>query len=201
MVLIFVTNLYGQENKCADKTEVFVSAVMAESSENAVLLDVTIKNKGESRIYFARDPVRVDGSEGPYVSYDDTISKLILESRVFDLDRPSPYADQTRVRLQVLNAGETSTFRVMLNGESTRETVPPVHLAFNRRSFKFAEINQIEIRIGYFLAEQGLDLLHEQRPSMMFKGIDKLTIGQNKGKLLFELQEFATTIIDRIHEP
>jgi hypothetical protein len=172
--------------------DVDLNVRMVKSASDQLVLDVNLRNNTGQAIYVAKNPVREDGTKGFYFSFDDGGKIVVVESRVFAPDRPSPYSDQTSVELKKVEPKGEFNESFTIDGK-LMETVPPVRSHINSRQIDVQALRAVRVNYGFFVDEIGIATLFKGKSlSPLFNGLEPIRVGSYRGKRLFEVQKLVT---------
>jgi hypothetical protein len=161
-----------------------------------VVLKAKIRNTTNQQVYIASNPVRVDGSMGFYLSLDSKDRILRIESRVFGLDRPSPYSDQTAVAVKELASMAEVEETITIVHEQL-ETVPPVDLHINRKRIDLTTVKTLQVRYGFFFENSGIrEVLKNKLYGPWINGREQVRVGTTDRKHLCELQNLVSDSVE-----
>lgn len=184
------------EGKCQTMNtslEVSLQRVEGESARQA--FKIVVRNVSGEDVYVVTDPMRTDGSSGPYW-YPDPKSETVLVAG-FALYEPSRDLffdhDAASARLTLLHPSEsystqiTATFPI-------RETVPPYQVHRVPRVFVASQISGMKVEVGYFPSSDELRKLIALKPHGTMTGADFVVYG-NSSRSIASSECFASSSV------
>lgn len=197
LVFFSLADTFGQQvSEVLSKQgkEIDLEIRAARSKGGKVTVEVKVRNNMLRPIFLCTDPRDVNGSEGYFVSFDETNSTFKLESRLFAPDGRSPYTDQSGVYLTRLESNEVYSKTLVLEGQVI-ETVPPAKSNFDKRIFPVRSLKNVQVSLGYFPEDDGiLKLLEHKKFGPFVTGVEVLFSGPNRGKRLYESQRIVSDL-------
>ena len=172
---------------------VAVDLALLKRTPTRLEIQVKVKNLGERPVVVVTDPVRLDGSEGVYLSLNENdSSQLELAFAVYPPPFYTRLAPKTRVTFRRLEAGGAYQTNVVLD-TPLKDTKPPWGETPNTELIDLAKIHQIRANVGILPDDPGVhDAFTNNRSPDGFELVKK---GPFKGKLLFELQALVSSRI------
>jgi hypothetical protein len=152
-------------------------------------MEVVYENVGKRTVFVMIDPVKVDGSKGPYAWISDEHSET-LDVGVMLFPPPKYFllANESRVKLQKLAAGDTHTevFQVPFPFVAT---MPPYGEKPARRKIDPNRLQFVRASVGVLPDDEGLiDLLQRKPFGPFVSGLEELIQGPFKNQRIIALQ-------------
>jgi hypothetical protein len=155
---------------------------------------VVLTNNLDERIYVASNPIRVDGSAGPYISQSNSPSQVVIESRVYEPTYPPPYNPATIVSLIAVDPGGSFVLDMSISWP-LMETVPPINLEFRKKQIDRENVETIQFAVGYFIEETELLKLLERKAFGWTVSGSELIRSSNIPVPLYKVQQLVSTTI------
>lgn len=152
---------------------------------------LTTRNTGKEAVFVLSDPVRANGSAGPYINLAEESSTLGISICFYpppDFDLPT---NQTRLTLKRLPAGGVFTEEIVILFP-THQSAPPYDL--DVKEITPSAIRFVRAKVGILPDEEGVQdfLRRKEKIGPYATGLEKLNKGAFKGKHLYELQRIIT---------
>jgi hypothetical protein len=176
-------------------TSLEVSLQRADGGSEGQLFKIVVRNISGEDVYVVTDPVRTDGSSGPYWYPDPKSEKVLVAG--FALYEPSRDVffdhDDASARLTLLHPSDsystqiTATFPI-------RETVPPYRVHKDPRVFVASQISGMRAEVGYFPSSDELRKLIATKPHGTVTGADFVAYG-NSSRTIVSSECFASSSV------
>jgi hypothetical protein len=173
----------------ADGTSQIQMRVLPRLLPNGWELETTITNRGRNSVLIMTEPVRVDGSKGPYIMLNKMAQgSLDVQVQLYRLPIYSIYTNRTLVRLERLGPGQNRTEKLEITFP-TEETMPPYGETPERNPVLRDQIKVLNVSLGILPDEEGIrDILQRKSVGPWVDGLEELMTGAHRGKRLIELQ-------------
>ena len=170
---------------------VVVEAVLLERTQAHLRFQVRVRNASDKAVLIVSDPVRVEGSKGPYLSLNESNPGLLeLRFELFPLPVHTIYAPKHRVTLLPLAPGATHLEDVMLK-IPFRNTRPPWDESLRTSAIDIAKIHEVVAKVGIFPDDAAIRVMLSNIDA--FHGLESPSSGPLKGKVLFEIQTVVSS--------
>jgi hypothetical protein len=151
-----------------------------------------MRNTGKEAVFVLSDPIRANGSVGPYLSLSEESSTLGVSIRFYpppDFDLPS---NQTRLTLRRLPAGGVFTEEIVIPFP-THQNAPTY--ALDVKEITPSAIRSVRASVGVLPDEEGIQdfLRRKEKIGPYATGLEILHKGEFKGKHLHEVQRVINT--------
>ena len=170
---------------------VSTSVELLERTTKQIKLRVIIANEGRKSVLIVTDPFRMDGSSGPYLSFEEANPLLLKVSfAVFPPPAYTIYAPKNRVTYRPLEPGTTYETTILLVAPLL-ETKPPWGRTWHTRTLDISEIQELIVRVGVLPDEASIReaFARDRAPT----GLEMVQHGALKGKSLFEIQTIVAS--------
>jgi hypothetical protein len=161
-------------------TSLEVSLQRADGGSEGQLFKIVVRNISGEDVYVVTDPMRTDGSSGPYW-YPDSKDESVLVAG-FTLYEPSPNLffdhDAASARLTLLHPSDSHSTQITARFP-IRETVPPYRVHKEPRLFVASQISGMKAEVGYFPASDELRKLIASKPHGTVTGADFVAYGNS----------------------
>jgi hypothetical protein len=162
-------------------------------------IELEIQNDSKLPLFFATEPMRSNGENGPYIGLGEADKTLEVGIRFFD--RPNYFLsrDETNVKLKKLEP-KTSQIEKYVLPLPLRETLPPYkeRVTETPRLIDVNKIETLKLSVAVVPDDEGIrDLLAPKASKPFFDGYldggEIIEKGLFKGKMLLETQSILST--------
>lgn len=182
------------DERASEVDQIKVDLKLLKTLPDKLEMEVTIQNTGGQDVFVMTDPLRVDGSKGPYVSMaDESSGTLDVEVKVYPPPHYFLLSNSAAVKLQKLAAGDTlkEVFHVSL---PLSETMPPYGDNPQRKQIDPSRLQFVRATVGVLPYDEGIrDLLQRKRFGPFVNGVEELMQGSFKNKRIIDLQRVYTS--------
>jgi hypothetical protein len=189
----------AQQNTMASasskETRVNASIELLERTSSQLKFRLKVTNEGDYPVLIVTDPVRADGTTGPYLLLaEDDPSLLKLAFEVFPPPAYTILAPKNRVTYASLEPDKTYEKEVLLIAPLV-ETKPPWGTDWRAEAINISAIRDVYVGVGVLCDQPEVReaFASERTPT----GLEMIKQGELKGKSLFEIQ--TTVLSKRIH--
>jgi hypothetical protein len=187
------SSAYSQAATAAsfEPDRVSVTLHIIERTPTRLKFHLQIRNSGDHSVLIISDSVRIDGSEGMYISLGgDDSSLLEVSSQVFPPPNYTILAPKHRVTYRLLYPGTAYEEEVLLKAPLS-ETEPPWREMLTPRNIDLTRLQSLELKVGVLPDEPGVRqaFAAERSPT----GLEIVKNGSFKGKPLFEIQSIVSS--------
>jgi len=174
-----------------DYCNVKVSLSLLERTSTQLKFQARITNTSSRSVLIVTNPVRVDGSAGPYISLNaDEPSLLELGFRVFPPPGYDILATNDRVTYTRVEPGMTHHEELLLQAP-IEETEPPWRGMAKPQDINLAKVQYVKFNVGVLPDEPEIReaFARELSPT----GLELVKTGRFKGKSLFKVQGIVSS--------
>jgi hypothetical protein len=178
-----------------DKPPVEVSLRALNLSSERWVIEVGWQNTGDRPVFIMTDPVRADGSKGPYVHADESDSSVInFAIQVYPQPPFTIYVNHSGVKLRRLEAKEVYTQRFTL-APPGRATIPPYEPSYTPKVIDLNKIRFARVRVGILPDDEGVRdfALRKNNINAYSYGIEVLSVGALKEKRIVDIQTVVSS--------
>jgi len=184
-------NVVCGANDNRNEDQIKISFRLLERTSTRLRFQLQIANTGHSSVLIVTNPVRVDGSKGAYLSFnDDDPSLLEIRLEVFPPPIYTILAPKNRVTYKQLEPGATYQEELLLEAPLA-ETKPPWGTMPDPRKIDIKTIQFANVSVGVFPDEPEVReaFARELSPT----GLEMIKTGPFKGKSLYKIQAIVSS--------
>jgi hypothetical protein len=186
-----------------------VSLKRVEGETTGQSFKIVVRNVSGEDVYVVIDPMRTDGSSGPYWYTEKENERVLVAG--FALYEPSRNLffdhDSASARLTLLHPSDSYSTQFAVTFP-TRETVPPYEAHKAPHVFAAAQISGLKAEVGYFPSSDELRKLIASKPHGRMTGADFVAYGNSSRSIASSecfvsssVFAFAPTSATMLHEP
>jgi hypothetical protein len=177
------------------KEHLKVELLRVGTSSNKWEFELLVRNEGEYAIFLMTEPVKTDGSVGPYVALaGDDQSTLEISSMVYALPPYTIYSDYSSVKLKYLSPHAQYRMPFTISNVMS-ESIPPYKDFPVAREISLYKVRFVRAFVGVLPDDEGIrDFLRRKEAIGPFtNGLEQIERGQYKGKRIIDLQVVITS--------
>jgi len=182
------------DKRASEVDQIKVELNVVKTLPDQLEMEVMVENTGGQDVFVMTDPVRVDGSKGPYVSIADESSGTIeVGVKLFPPPRYFLLSNAAGVKLQKLAAG-TTLREVLQVSLPLSETMPPYGDKPRRKQIDPNRLQFVRASVGVLPDDEGINDLLQRKPFGPFvDGVEELVRGSFRSKRIIDLQRVYTS--------